>query len=44
MFFLKENLIISHTVYKPFSGDLHQVSVIQAETTFNNAHRAKITP
>lgn len=43
MFLLKEKLIIPHTVYKPSSGDLHQISVTQAETTFNNIHYAKFT-
>lgn len=42
--FLEEKLIISHAVQKLPSGDLHQVSVTQAETTFNNIHCAKFTP
>lgn len=43
MFLLKENLIISHTVSKPSSGDLHEISVTQAETMFNNVHCVKFT-
>lgn len=43
MFLLKENLIIFHTVYKSSSGDLHEISVTQAETMFNNVHCVKFT-